>query len=101
MSFGGPIDSMFRSQKANLNLLPKRERLQEIQSRYKPKTQDPIQFKESNIIESLRFKRRLNNQRRQERFRFMLIVGLTLITLMIILYWVVTTDYSEIIQVID
>ncbi len=102
MSFGGPIDSMINSHKSNLGLLKNRKRLKLIQDEYKSSYDDnPIHIKEGNIHEIGRFKTKIKRDRIRNNQRFILIIGLTLIITMVILFWVVTTDYSGVIDIIQ
>ncbi len=101
MSFGGPIDSMIYQHKSNLRLLKERKKLKEIQSGYKTEKRPPITFQEPQSGEFSKFKQRLKLSQKKDQNRMILIIGLTLIIMLIILFWVVTSDYSGIIDVIE
>jgi hypothetical protein len=101
MSFGGPIDSMINQHKWNLRLLKERKKLKEIQSGYKAEKRPPITFQDPQSGEFSRFRQRMKVSQKKDRNRLILIIGLTLIIMLIILFWVVTTDYSGVIDVID
>lgn len=103
MSFGGPIDSMIRSNRENLGKLQGRRKrgkeiLQDHPVEY-AEIKNPMKF--AGIEEKLRFHQRLRRDRKKNQFRFILILGLTIIVLMIILFWVVTADYSSVIDLIS
>lgn len=101
MSFGGPIDSMINSNKHNLKLIGKRKRLKEIQGEYKHVPKSPIKV-EPELGEKLNlFHAKLRRDIRNDKHRLMLIIGLTLVLILILLYWVVTADYSNLIDLIN
>ncbi len=50
---------------------------------------------QKNIDEANRFKDRVKKQRRADRFRFMVILGISLVIIMVILIWAVATGYSD------
>ena len=102
MSFGGPIDSMINAHKSNMRLLKKRKKLKEIQDEYDAHS-DPnsLHIPEGSIQEMGRFKARLRKERKRDTNRFILIVGITLVVILVILIWVVTADYSQVIDLID
>ncbi len=98
MSFGGPIDSMINAHKSNLRLLRGRKRLKEIEEHHPSKSRTPIDIKGADEFHQRKFKERIRQFRRAEGYRTLLIVLITIILLMIILLWVVTADFSGVID---
>ncbi len=93
---------MINSNRENLQKLTGRKRIKDIVENHRVQYQSPMQLiKEPRIHEVERFHMKLKRDRRRNQHRFILILGLTLIILMVILYWVVTADYSEVIEVIN
>ncbi len=102
MSFGGPIDSVFNSNKQNLKQLGKRKRLKDIQDAgAKFSERKPLKFKQPTSLGWSKFQRQQRLNRKNDRIRFVLIVGITLIIIMIILMMVINADLSGIIEVIQ
>jgi len=101
MSFGGPIDSMVNANKQNLKQLGKRRKLKDIQSEYKASAGKPIKIRESGVEEMNRFKEKLEKDKKRDHFQFILIVGLTLVIMLILMFWVMTADFSGVIDLMD
>ncbi|MEQ8882832.1 MAG: hypothetical protein RLQ12_24535 [Cyclobacteriaceae bacterium] len=101
MSFGGPIDSMIRSSKHNLKLLGKRKRLKEIISAYKHSPQSPLKVEPLRGEKLHQFHSKLDREKRAEKQRLIIILGVTLVFILILLYWVITADYSNLIDLIN
>ena len=100
MSFGGPIDSMINSNKNNQNLLKKNKRLRELLASYKTKHQPTIE-KALSKEDSLRVEQLLVKIKRQKRIRNWITIILSLTLSMLIIYWILTGDYTGIKEVID
>lgn len=102
MSFGGPIDSMLNSNRQNLRQLSKRKQLKDIQLEFgsKSSVKKPLKFKQPTSRGWSRFQSQQKLNRRNDRIRFALIVGITLIIMMLILLMVIKANYTAIIEVI-
>ncbi|XOV93730.1 MAG: hypothetical protein ACFHWX_03270 [Bacteroidota bacterium] len=101
MSFGGPIDSMINANKHNLKLLGKRKSLKEIQGEYNSSAKTPLKTEALHGEKLAKFHQKLDSQKRADRRRFILIVGLTLIIALFLLIWVASADYSSLIDLIE
>lgn len=92
---------MINAYKGNNRLLKGRRKLKEILQGYTAKPSNPILIKKDNIEEMNRFRSRLRKDKKQNQRRMFLILGLTIIISLVLLYWVITADYSDVIRIID
>lgn len=91
---------MINSNKHNLRLLGKRKRLKEIQAEFKHVPKSPISIEPEPGEKLNLFHAKLRREKRHNKHRLMLIIGLTVVLILTLLYWVVTADYSNIIDLI-
>ncbi len=101
MSFGGPIDSMINANKHNRKLLGKRKRLKEIHGEYKHSVKPPLKTRPVDEDRVDQFLFRFEKENRNDRQQLILIAGLTLVIILVLLLWIVSADYSSIIDVIE
>lgn len=92
---------MINANKENLKLLRERKRLKEIQGNYKYSLQTPIKIKPIQEDKFHHFLSRMERQKRGDKQRMVLIIGLTLVIMLLLLLWIVSADYSSLIDVIQ
>ena len=101
MSLGGPIDSMINNYRSNIRMLTGRMRLRQGREDHSvnyPGSENV--FKQGVIGEMEQFNARMRKDRRRDHRRFLIILGVTVILILVIMYAVVTTDYTEVIEVV-
>ncbi len=98
MSFGGPIDSMINSHRENSKKLHPLKRMNEITI---PGKKTELKFKESSIREMERWKKRISRNKKKDRMQSLLILILSIIILLSLLMWIMSADFSPVIDVID
>ncbi len=99
MAFAGPIASMTNSHTGNLQWLGRKRLLKKIQEEFPATKQKPLTFSEGVPGEYWRFQERLHADLRRDLRRRYMVFGITLVIMLASLYWVVTADYTPIIEV--
>jgi predicted nucleic acid-binding Zn ribbon protein len=89
---------MINSHISNLRLLRKKEK-RNVPSF--PDKSNPLRFKEASITEKHRWHERLRKDQKRDRIRLIILFSISIIIMLIILFWVIHIDYSGIIDVIN
>ena len=100
MSFGGPIDGMFDSQKSNKKLLRKRKSLKEINQSYQHPRLSETKANPQNIQDKYA-KRTGRKIVKKRKYTFIMRWVVTLLISALILWLMLSIDFGQIIEAIQ
>ena len=99
MSFGGAIDAMIRSYQSNVGWL-RRKRISDQNLLYKRSNKQGEETKPLDEKQKQWVSNYIKEYKRQEHIRKRIVIGFTIIISMVILYYILTADYSGLIEIL-